>query len=137
MDFPERSPVGEVSSNVSFDELQRSFQSLRRMFHVLLVILLVLTGSFSLYLLREVIFVRRQVRELSQFVTNYDKNSKPVMQDFLTKLQAFAKINPDFAPILAKYYNPTNPIGSIASTNLLQAGEGPSSLRMPPTVPTK
>jgi hypothetical protein len=136
MDLPERPPRPELTP-MPLEELQRSYRSLRAMFHVVLFILLILTASLALYLLREVSFVRGQVRELTQFVSNYDKNSKPAMQDFLNKLQAFARTNPDFSPILTKFYNPTNPAVAISSTNVFQGDDSVSPARMPPAMPPK
>lgn len=133
MDLPERPSDSAPPSTV--EELQQAYRSLRMLLNGVLVILLILTGSFALYLLREVSFLRGQMREYSQFVANYDRNSKPVMQDFLNKLQAFAKANPDFAAILAKYYNPTN--APTASTNTLSGQQGASPVRMPPALPPR
>jgi hypothetical protein len=108
MTFPEIPPDTAPRTEISFDELQRSIQSLRAMFNVVLVILLVLTGSLFLFLLREVSQIRRQTRELTQFVDNYEKTSLPAMLAFRNKLQEFAKGHPDFKPILARYMSPTN-----------------------------
>jgi predicted PurR-regulated permease PerM len=108
MTFPEHPPDTARSTEVSLDELQRSLRTLRAMFNVVLVILLVLTGSLFLFLLREVSQIRRQTRELTQFVDNYEKTSLPAMLEFRNKLQEFAKGHPDFRAILAKYMNPTN-----------------------------
>jgi hypothetical protein len=135
MDSPQPADQAFPSSTTPLEDLQRSYRSLRAMLIWVMLILLIVIGSFCLYLLREVVFVRRQVKELTQVVASYDKNSKPVMQDFLGKLQVFARSNPDFTPILTKYYNPTNPPVATSATNLIQEDDRPA--RMPPSIPSR
>lgn len=89
-------------------ELRESLQSLRSLFHVTLITLVILAGSLSVFLLREVSLVRQQVRELNQFVATYETTSVPMMGEFRKKLIDFAKSDPAFAQILAKYFSPTN-----------------------------
>jgi hypothetical protein len=74
---------------------------------LVLIALLITTGSWFVFLLREVSLARRQVRELAEIVAGYDKNDLPVLREFRTKMIDFAKANPDFVPILSKYIHPT------------------------------
>ncbi len=94
---------------VTVESLRESVHGLRTLFHAQLVALIVLSGSVSVYMLRQVSIVRRQVAEMSQFVNDYETNTKPKMESFLAKLQQFTKTNPDFAPILNKF-NPNAPV---------------------------
>ncbi|MDA1274446.1 MAG: hypothetical protein O2960_10410 [Verrucomicrobia bacterium] len=96
---------GETSA---IDSLRESVQTLRSLFQATLVALVILAGSLSIFLLREVSLVRQQVRELNQFASTYETTTVPMMRDFRYKLIEFARLNPDFAPILSKYFNPTN-----------------------------
>ncbi len=73
-----------------------------------LVALVILTGSLSVFLLREVSLVRAQVHELNGYVVNYEANSVPIMREFRASLIEFSKTHPDFSQVLAKYFNPTN-----------------------------
>lgn len=98
-------PVHEVSE---IDELRESFQSLRGLFHITLITLVILSGSLSVFLLREVSLVRQQVRELNQFVATYETTTVPLMRGLRRKLIEFAQSNPDFGPILGRYFSPTN-----------------------------
>ena len=88
--------------------MRKSYRSLRALCQVVLVCVLILTGSVFLFLLREVSVTRRQVRELTQFVAAHEKNNVPIMRQFRDRLIEFTRRNEDFVPILSKYVNPTN-----------------------------
>jgi hypothetical protein len=94
----------------SLESLQRAYQSLRTLLDILTVALVILSGSLNIFLLRQVSMVRNEIEERRRFIADYERNNVPIMNDFVLKLQAFAKTNPDFAPILAKYWRPTNAI---------------------------
>ncbi|MBM3839987.1 MAG: hypothetical protein FJ398_18860 [Verrucomicrobia bacterium] len=100
---PRSAPAGTF-----LDPWQESYRSLRSLVLIVIISLLILTGSVFVFLLREVSATRQQVKELTQYVAAYEKNSVPVMRQFRDKLIEFARSNPDFAPILSKYVNPTN-----------------------------
>lgn len=136
MTFPENPPETVApQAEISLDDLRRSYQSLRALFHVVLFSLLVLTGSLFLFFLREVSQIRRQTKELVQFVENYENTSLPAMLEFRTKLQGFAKGHPDFNSILAKYVNPTNaPAGGRSPANAEADDNSPARM---PVVPAK
>ena len=94
----------------TLESLQEGYQSLRALFQFALVALILMSGSLNIFLFRQVSLVRVQVAEMSQSIADYEKNKAPVMNAFLSKLQTFAKTNPDFAPILEKYLRaPTTP----------------------------
>src|SRR5438105_14489035 len=93
---------------LTLEALAEAHQSLRAAFHVALVMLFILTGSLFVFFLREVSLARRQIAELTQVVTEYEKNSVPVMEDFRAKLQVFMRSHPDFSPIYAKYFGSSN-----------------------------
>lgn len=100
--------LSSLSSEPSLESLQAGQKSLCRVINVILLALIILTGSLFVFFLREVSVARRQVRELSQFVAEYERASLPVVREFRTRLQAFARTNADFAPVLARYFSPTN-----------------------------
>ena len=107
-----------------FDELRESLQSLRSLFHVTLITLVILAGSLSVFLLREVSLVRQQVREVNQFVATYETTSVPMMGEFRRKLIEFAKTDPNFAQILGKYFSPTNFTGASKVSPAPPSNEG-------------
>jgi len=92
----------------SLESLQRAYQSLRTLLDILTVALVILSGSLNIFLLRQVSMVRNEIEERQKFIVDYERNNVPIMNDFVLKLQSFVRTNPDFAPILAKYWRPTN-----------------------------
>lgn len=109
MTSPDNPEPSREPGAVSLDELAQSHAALRRLFQLQLLLLLLFAVSVAIYFLREVVVARRQIRDLSAYVANYEKTSLPVMLEFRTKLYNFAKENPDFMTIFTKYFNPTNP----------------------------
>ena len=86
------------------------FTALRHLVVSVMVLLLVLSGTFNLYLWkrwrdvsRELDGIRPQAAQLAQTVANIQKAEIPAMQDFVKKITEFGRTHPDFAPILAKY----------------------------------
>ncbi len=94
-------PTGELG------ELRAQFEALRGLVTSILILLVVVTGTFALYLGREVKFKHDELKafrpQASQVIGDFNKNFAPGMNDFIRKLEDFARTHPDFAPILAKY----------------------------------
>lgn len=106
--FQGASDASRQSGDLEMIKMRETVESLRSLFHATLMALVILAGSLAVFLLREVSLVRQQVHELDQFVATYETTTVPMMRDFRSHLIEFAKTNPDFAPILAKYFSPTN-----------------------------
>ncbi|MCX7721496.1 MAG: hypothetical protein N2379_00335 [Verrucomicrobiae bacterium] len=104
--------------------LKSEVQSLQRLIIGLLIANLFLGGALGLFLLRQLFATNRRAVELSRFVENYRTNAQPQIQILVSNLQAFAKTNPDFNPILAKY-------------GLLQTGAQPQSGTALPAAPQR
>jgi hypothetical protein len=89
----------------SWQQIEKSLQSLRALFHLVLVGLIVLTGSHFVYLLREVGQVKRQSQELTRYVAEYEKSGLPVIVELRRQLESFTESHPDFTPIFRKYFS--------------------------------
>lgn len=87
-------------------ELQLAFAKLRAQMIGILIILIILGLGLNIFLLRQVGMARKQATELEQFVGAYAKTGVPQLNDFLSRLREFSKDNPDFTPILNKYFLP-------------------------------
>ena len=98
-------PLGAPTpaTDSSGDSLRESYQSLRSQFHALLALLILLIGSLGIYLYCQVTLVQRQIEEQERLLADYQQNSQPLIQDFLNRMQGFAKTNPEFAQIFSKY----------------------------------
>jgi len=104
-------------------QLHDQLASLRKIFVGLLIATLLVGGALGLFLLRQVFAMNRQVVEAKRFVADFQTNALPKMNWFVANLQAFAKTNTDFNPILAKYnLLPTN---SAAPAATKAAAPGP------------
>ena len=99
--------------SVSLETLQREYQSLRTLFQAVVLALIVLSGGFTIFLLRQVSLLRKQIEAnrpmVTQVASDFAKINGPMIQSFLVQLQNFSKTNPDFVPILKKYTSPANP----------------------------
>jgi uncharacterized protein YbgA (DUF1722 family) len=83
--------------------LQQAVRALRTQFVALLVVLLVLSGSLNLFLLRHFRLMRAQAAELSQLVNDYEKTRAPFMNSVVTGLRDYARTHPDYLVILTNY----------------------------------
>ena len=113
MTEPEPSANPSSDPTAALAALQQAYQSLRTLIHTVLVILLVLTWSVNIFLLKQLSLVRNEVDERQRFVAEYEKNTVPLMSEFLIRLQGFTKTNPDFTNILHKYWMPTNALTAV------------------------
>src|SRR5262245_46175250 len=100
-------PETPVSSHPDLAELQAQFASLRQTVVSLLVLIIVLSGSFNLYLLRQVNYSRKDLENIRQqagpVITDYQTNSGLAMDTFIQKLQEYGRVHPDFQGIIKKY----------------------------------
>ena len=88
-------------------ELREQHEVLRKLFFATLVAMLITSGSLAVFLIRQVIFVRRDLAavrpQIEQLVKNYQQVEEPQINSFVNSLVNFARAHPDFQPILAKY----------------------------------
>ncbi len=87
-------------------ELQAQCDSLRHLVVSILVLLIIISGTFTIYLLRQWKYTRNDLASFRPQATNaiaqYEKN-RAAMDDFVNKITDYGKTHPDFAPIMAKY----------------------------------
>ena len=105
MNEPENIKPTPASSTPASDEqnLRAQVDSLLKLFSATLVVLLIISGALNLFLLRQMMTVRKDVMTMGPTVVNYEKNDLPQLQNFVALLQNYAKTHPDFVPVLAKY----------------------------------
>ena len=90
-------PVSTVEST------ERQLQSLRKLFVVVLAILLVISGSLMIFLWGQKRILNSQLREARKFVDDYEKVTAPFLSNFISNLQVYGRAHPDFNPIMDKY----------------------------------
>ena len=108
-DFETKQPAQPVSN-----DLQEQVDSLRHLLVSVLVLMIVVSGTFNLYLLRQVKYARMDLTgvrpQAVQMINEYNRVNAPQIQEFLRKITEYGKTHPDFAPILTKYGVRATPI---------------------------
>ncbi|HWQ90072.1 MAG TPA: hypothetical protein VN673_00255 [Clostridia bacterium] len=94
------SPASTPSEPAS---LQEQFDSLRHLVISVLVLVIVISGTLNLFLLRQAKDVQNNVNASRQIVDEFNKTTAPVANDFVAKLVEYGQKHPDFVPILMKY----------------------------------
>ena len=110
--FPPPEPAAKPSetppSDLGPDTLAREVRVLRRQLLVVMMVLAIFCGSANLFFLRQVSLIRKQSAEIQQLVAEYKNSQVPMMNEVLAKLRGYAQTQPDFRPILERYF-PTAP----------------------------
>jgi hypothetical protein len=112
-------------------DLQAQYDTLRHLVVSILILVIVISGTFNIYLLRQ---WRSLSRELAGFrpvatqeIAGYQKGEFPYEQEFVKKLTEYGQTHADFVPILTKHN--LKPAGSTgvapASTTSLQPAAAP------------
>jgi len=88
------------------NDLQAQYDALRHLVVSILILVIVISGTLNIYLLRQwrttskdLVGIRQQA---AQMFADYQKMSGPYT-DFLKKVTEYGRTHPDFVPILAKY----------------------------------
>lgn len=107
-DLPDVSiPGGYRDPEPTVQELRQAYDSLRHLVISVLVLMIVVSGTLNLFLLRQAKYARADVAaikpQVTQLVADYNKNKAPLIQDFARKLVEYGEKHPDFMPILKKY----------------------------------
>ena len=102
-------------------QLQAQLEDLRHLVISVLILMVVVSGTLSVFLLRHWTQTRRDLAayriEASMLVDAYNKQAGPQMDAFIEKLKEYGRTHPEFAPILARYgIAPTASAGAPAPT---------------------
>lgn len=88
-------------------ELQARYLWLRKQVVTILGLLIIISGTFNIYLLRQSRYANNDLKmirtQAARIIPQYTKTRGPAMDNMVSKLTEYAKTHPDFAPILAKY----------------------------------
>jgi hypothetical protein len=96
----------------------------------ILILVIVISGTLNIYLLRQWKTVSRELKDIrpqaTQLIADYQKTSAPAMSDFLKKVTEYGRTHPDFAPVLAKYgLKPAGVTGAVPATTTPQQPAAP------------
>lgn len=125
-------PTGRSSQG----SLERDLRTLRLTVQIMLVSLVILSGSLGLYLFRQVSLLRRQVdassRMAHQMATHFNFNLKTQAMAFEKQLLDFGQTNPAFQQQIARYFvSTTAPSDQGSSPANAAPGAGPASSTPP------
>ena len=76
--------------------------ALRNQVFTLLVALIVITSTLTLFLYRQASVSGKDIDSMKQLINNYN-TSQPLIMNFVNQLGAYSMTHPDIRPILAKY----------------------------------
>jgi hypothetical protein len=95
----------DVPSEPALAELQDEVQALKRLVSMIVFLLILVTFSVDVYMMRQVTTVNRELAGAQNVIDDFNKRVAPAAGEFWTKLNEYGKSHPDFAPVLAKYTN--------------------------------
>jgi hypothetical protein len=95
------------------EQLRMAQRQLSNLMVVLLVFLLVVSGTLAIFLWQQVRYAKadlvtlqvqsQQLDQAKQIIAEYNSKSVPAMQKFINDLGQYAGSHPDVLPIMAKY----------------------------------
>jgi hypothetical protein len=94
------------------------WRAMRNLFHSLAIAVLILTGTFFVFLFRQVMTVKNNTEEMVKFLHQYEESDVPEMIERIRiKLDDYRKKDPGYTPIYVKYFGtnpPARPMGAAA-----------------------
>jgi hypothetical protein len=88
-------------------DLREEIESLRHLIGSMLILLVVVSGTLTIFLLREMKNTSGQLEAFRPGATNmiaiYQKQQAPVMDDFINKIKQYGQTHKDFDPILVRW----------------------------------
>jgi len=123
-------------------DLSEQYESLRHLVISVLILLLVVSGTFNIYLLRQFRYAGKDLEGFrpyaQEIMVNYQKGDGPAVENFLGRIVDYGRTHPDFAPILKKYHiNPGPGTGAPLSLPPIPSTQkGPAPAVTPAATPT-
>jgi len=88
-------------------DLREQIESLKHVIGSILVLLVIVSGTLTIYLRREMKTASAELEGFRAGTTNmfvvYQKQQGPAMAEFTKRIQQYGQTHPDFAPVLAKW----------------------------------
>ena len=98
---------GPTSLATGTDDMAAVVKALQSQVATLLVLLLIVSGTMTIYLFRQVSHVRKDLEatrpRAQQMIDEYNQRTAPAIQRFTAELGKYAETHPDVLPILARY----------------------------------
>ncbi len=104
--------MNDLSSNSTSEQVS----VLQRQVFSLLVALIVVSGTLTVYLYRQASLARKDYEAIApqaqQVIGTFNQNQQ-LLVSFVNQLVAYAQVHPDFRPVLAKYGIAPNAAGPV------------------------
>lgn len=123
-------PNTSASDSATLQRLEGALRAQALLLNIVMFLLILVTGSLCLFMLREQKILRKQLEQGDQYLAAYRKNVEPKIADLQARLQGFAKLYPDFEPIVARYFGSNAP--PIFDTNAPPPVSSGSRIPAPP-----
>ena len=95
-----------TATHTDANDLQAQLESVRHLIVSVLILLIVVSGTFSIYLLRQYRSTKLDLAiygpQVKQVMAEYNRISVP-MNEFVKQIVDYGRTHPDFAPVLNKY----------------------------------
>jgi cytoskeletal protein RodZ len=85
------------------NDLQAQCAWLRKQILTILVLVIIISGSFNIFLLRQWRYVSTDNKAAKEQIAQYQKVFEPQLNEFVRRIQEYGKTHPDFQPIMTKY----------------------------------
>ena len=113
------------------NDLQAQCDALRHLIVSILILVIVISGTLNIYLLRQWRTASKDLAvirpQATQMIAEYQRVSAPLMTDFVKKITEYGRTHPDFAPVLIKYgFKPGGTTGTAPATTPPQQPAAPS-----------
>jgi hypothetical protein len=83
-------------------DINSEISALRNQLFKLLVALIVVSGTLTVYLYRQASMTGKDLTAANQLIANVNQNQKVIIS-FANQLAVYSKTHPDIQPLLAKY----------------------------------
>lgn len=108
-------PATNAPSGPTLDQ----WKSQRLLLHCLALSVLVLTGTFFVYLYRQVVAIRKSTSDMVRFINQFERSEAGEAIDRVQReLDDYRKENPAFNPIYVKYFGTNSPPASTLSSHV-------------------
>ena len=102
-------PETKFAAAPETEDLKQQCVCLQRQMTTLLLALVIVSGTLSVFLWRQVRYARRDLEAIkpqaAQIIQEFNQ-ARPGMDAFLAKVTEYGRTHPDFMPILTKYRIP-------------------------------
>lgn len=99
-----------LSTSSPLQASDEGLKQLKMLAHACAISLLIVIGTFFIYLYRQTGTVRNSIGELGAYIDQYEQSNAPEMiTELHIRLDQFRQQHPDFSPIYARYFGTNEP----------------------------